>query len=95
MPVPSDFGRRLREVRDGAGISMRGLSLAADVSRDMVRQIEEGLIQQPSLKVAKSLAEAMGISLDWLASGIGDAPSAEALALAADRVRDVLGRTGT
>jgi transcriptional regulator with XRE-family HTH domain len=96
MADPSDLGRRLREIRTAARIPASSLSTAAGASRDVVRQIEEGLIAKPSAEMVSRIADVMGVSLDWLVDGRGDAPGAQDLEAALDRVRNAnVQRTGT
>jgi tetratricopeptide (TPR) repeat protein len=65
---PAGVGRRLREARLRAGLSQRGLSFegctAAYVSR-----IEAGE-RVPSLQLVRELAVRLGVSPEWLATGV-------------------------
>jgi transcriptional regulator with XRE-family HTH domain len=74
MATPSAFGVRLRRARRLAGLSPTVLSRAVGKARDVVRQIEIGLIQKPNVELAARLAKELGVTLDWLASGIGAPP---------------------
>lgn len=96
MAEPTPLGRRLREVREGAGISANALSLAAGVARDAVRKVEEGDIENPGTEFLSRVGDVLGASLDWLVHGRGKAPSLKDLHEAAERVRVAnVKRTGT
>ncbi|MBL4863250.1 MAG: helix-turn-helix domain-containing protein [Crocinitomicaceae bacterium] len=60
---------RLKEARQAAGISQDELAELAGISQVTIQKIESGKILQ-SKKLAP-IAVAMGISLDWLATGRG------------------------
>lgn len=60
-----DLGRRLREVRVARGISLRELAHRAGCSASLVSQVERGMTA-PSAGVVYSLANELGISLDFL-----------------------------
>ena len=79
---------RLREVREGAGVSASALSEAADVARDAVRKVEVGDIENPGIEFLVAVAELLGVSLDWLAYGRGSPPGPQELELAAVRVHN-------
>ncbi len=65
------FARRLRVTRVRAGISARHLSELAGLAPGHVAQIELGKGQKSvSLETGMALAEALGVRLDWLASGL-------------------------
>jgi transcriptional regulator with XRE-family HTH domain len=68
-PSPSidqhQIGRRLRQARELAGISLRQLAKRVDLSASAVSQIETGATQ-PSVKTLYALAVELGLSLDDL-----------------------------
>jgi transcriptional regulator with XRE-family HTH domain len=59
------FGIALRHHRLELGLSQEGLALAAGIHPTHVGLIERGL-RSPSLRVAKGLADALGLSLHSL-----------------------------
>ena len=63
--VPGGIGGRLRQVRTARGISVRELARRAGCSASLVSQVERGLTA-PSAGVVYSLANELGISLDFL-----------------------------
>ena len=65
------FGFRLREARERAGLSARALSLKAGLAPGHVGTIEGNPDTGPTLSTAAALAEALGVRLEWLASGSG------------------------
>lgn len=61
-------GVRLRRARKAAGIPSQGeLARLSGVSRSYITEIEKG-VKQPSLRVARVLANAIGVDLDELVS---------------------------
>jgi mannose-6-phosphate isomerase-like protein (cupin superfamily)/DNA-binding XRE family transcriptional regulator len=70
------LGERLRQVRIARGLSVRELARRAGRSASLVSQVERGLTT-PSAGVVYSLANELGISLDYL-FGTGDTEQAAA-----------------
>ncbi len=68
--APSGLGGRLREIRTARGMSVRELARRAGCSASLVSQVERG-VTTPSAGVVYSLANELGISLDFL-FGAGD-----------------------
>jgi transcriptional regulator with XRE-family HTH domain/mannose-6-phosphate isomerase-like protein (cupin superfamily) len=64
------LGERLRQVRSARGISVRELARRAGCSASLVSQVERG-VTAPSAGVVYTLANELGISLDFL-FGTGD-----------------------
>lgn len=62
------FSARLKEARAKAGLSIKGLYLAADTSRRSVSLWEEGGAT-PRIDTVERLAEALGVTPCWLAYG--------------------------
>lgn len=77
---------RLQWALDAAGVSLRGASVAAGLAPAAVGLIlsRRGDIE---LDTARALAGALGVSLDWLASGIGDTPDPAAIRAAVEAAR--------
>ena len=62
---PGGLGGRLRQVRTARGMSVRELARRAGCSASLVSQVERG-VTTPSAGVVYSLANELGISLDYL-----------------------------
>ena len=77
---------RLQWALDAAGVSLRGASVAAGLAPAAVGLIlsRRGDI---ALDTARALAGALGVSLDWLASGTGDTPDPAAIRAAVEAAR--------
>lgn len=65
-------GQRLRDIRLAKGLSQEELSALTGISSVQISRYESGSAE-PSLKVAKGLAQKLGITLDYLL-GIVDRP---------------------
>jgi transcriptional regulator with XRE-family HTH domain len=63
--VPGGLGGRLRQIRTARGMSVRELARRAGCSASLVSQVERG-VTAPSAGVVYSLANELGISLDFL-----------------------------
>jgi mannose-6-phosphate isomerase-like protein (cupin superfamily)/DNA-binding XRE family transcriptional regulator len=63
--VPGGLGGRLRQVRTARGLSVRELARRAGCSASLVSQVERG-VTAPSAGVVYTLANQLGISLDFL-----------------------------
>jgi transcriptional regulator with XRE-family HTH domain len=91
------LGKRLNLVRGYAGLSGRRLGELAGLSSHYVSGVEASRWRDPRSEPLRRLAHILGISLDWLLSGLGAPPepgvvqaaakSAEAAAIAEGRVR--------
>jgi transcriptional regulator with XRE-family HTH domain len=77
---------RLAWALEAAGLSQRGASIAAGLTPAAVGLIisRRGAIE---LDTARALAGALGVSLDWLASGTGDPPDPTAIRAAVEAAR--------
>ena len=62
---PGGLGERLRQVRTARGMSVRELARRAGCSASLVSQVERG-VTAPSAGVVYTLANQLGISLDFL-----------------------------
>ena len=71
--LPGGLGGRLRQVRTARGISVRELARRAGCSASLVSQVERG-VTAPSAGVVYSLANELGISLDYLFGEDGAEP---------------------
>jgi transcriptional regulator with XRE-family HTH domain len=68
------LAERLRHVRSLAGISAGRLGLISGLSRATVPLLESGDRPTPSGKTIAALAAALGVSNDYLQSGLGPEP---------------------
>jgi transcriptional regulator with XRE-family HTH domain/quercetin dioxygenase-like cupin family protein len=79
-----DLGRRLKEVRVRAGLTLRELARQADVSPSLISQIENGK-SQPSVATLYTFSRLLNVSVDELfedrpyaaTNGSGMSPDAE------------------
>lgn len=71
----TSLGSYIRAQRQLSAMSLRQLAALSNVSNAYLSQIERGL-HQPSLKVVRSIAEALNISTEYLLSqsGVLEAP---------------------
>jgi tetratricopeptide (TPR) repeat protein len=65
---PAEVGRRLREARERAGLSQRQLSFEG-CSPAYISRIEAGE-RIPSLQLLREMGRRLGVSEDWLATGL-------------------------
>lgn len=65
-----DIGRRMKETRLRLGVSQGELSRRAGVTQSLISQIERG--ENRSTTYISAIAQALGVSADWLATGRGD-----------------------
>ena len=63
------FGSRLRAAREKAGLSARALSVLAGLAPGHVSTIEGPDSKECNLSTAAALSKALGVRLEWLASG--------------------------
>ena len=73
LPCPDQYKelpQRLREARERAGLSLRGLALSCGLTGPGVAKIENG-VSVPTLDNIEAIAKALGVSPGWLAFGIG------------------------
>jgi transcriptional regulator with XRE-family HTH domain len=62
-----DLGARVRRLRLAAGLTQAGLAGAAGMTLGNLAQIEQGVNTNPRLATLRSLAKALGVTLDELA----------------------------
>ena len=65
-PPPLTFGKRLRDAREGAGMSQQDLGDVVGIDKRSVARYEQGGAL-PSIEAAAKLAKPLGASLDALA----------------------------
>jgi transcriptional regulator with XRE-family HTH domain len=70
---------RIRELRQGHGLTQQDLSQASGLSRSYISRLEMGDIALPSRERLRALAQALGTSLDDLlqAAGFLDTPQGD------------------
>ena len=67
---PNILGSFIKAQREMANLSLRQLSALTDVSNPYLSQIERGL-HEPSMRVLKSIAEALNVSAETLLKQAG------------------------
>lgn len=70
------FGNRLRRIREERGLSVQDLATRAGVPYNSIYRVEHGMHASVRLDVAKKIAQALGVTLDYLA-GMYEATPAE------------------
>ena len=60
------IARRLKALREDAGMSQQSLAVSAGLSVSLVSQIERGSRVDPRMSTLAALATALGVSLDEL-----------------------------
>lgn len=88
VPLSRDTARRLTRARKLGGLSSRQLSELAGLANGFAAQIERGAAKAPAFGVIDSLAQVLGLSLDWLAHGTGPEPTRDSIALAIEVARN-------
>ena len=73
------LAERLKWARDRADLTARGLDKRAKLTPGHTAAIESGRRQDPTTTTAQALADALGVSLDWLVSGRGPVSRARAV----------------
>ena len=73
-PRSEALGARIREAREAAGLSVRGLARSIGVSPSLLSQVERGLAQ-PSVGTLWALVTELGFSLDGLFAADVDRPT--------------------
>lgn len=72
-PAPEGLPARLRAAREGRGLSQGELGRLAGVAQMSVSKWERGA-SEPSISQATALARALGVGVEWLATGEGRGP---------------------
>lgn len=78
---------RLGWARKLAGLSSREVDRLAGLTLGHAHLIESGRRPRIEVETAQGLARVFGTSIDWLASGLGTAPSEQQIADAVSRAR--------
>lgn len=61
-------GQRMREARKARGLTTAGVAKAAGISQGNYSDMEGGR-KSPSIRTLAALAEALGVSTDWILTG--------------------------
>ena len=86
---PLSLATRLKVARVGAGLDQKDLAQTLGVSRGTISNWERGA-SEPPLGLAVALAQATGVTLDWLAEGINEkAPADETAGADESRLSDL------
>ena len=60
------LARKLKDLRESRGISLRDLASATAISNPYLSQLETGKIENPGVFTLVKLAEFYGVKLEWL-----------------------------
>ena len=74
MARNADFASRLRSARSRLDISARELDRRAGLTEGHTSLMESGKRERLEAATAAKLAQALGVTLDWLVIGEGDGP---------------------
>ena len=66
MPFNMNIGNKITELRKQKNLSQTDFAKTVGVSREMIGRYERGEVM-PSIEVAKKIADALEVSLDYLA----------------------------
>jgi transcriptional regulator with XRE-family HTH domain len=77
MPDVSSLAKKLKRLREEAGLSQQALAVAAGLSTGVVSRIEQGQKSDVLLSTAAALARALGITVDSLAEPTSAEPPAK------------------
>lgn len=77
---------RLKELREGKGLSLQDVADLSGASKAHIWDIERGKSQNPTINTAVAIATALGVSLDYLTglSSVQPALHPEALRIATE-----------
>lgn len=84
----TDLPTRLELARVLAGLSMQELSKLSGLAGSHARLIARGAVRSPRVEAAERLARTLGVSLDWLVSGIGPEPTPASVQAAVAKARE-------
>ena len=68
------FGQRLKELRQGSGMSQRAFAENTALSFTYVSKLENGRISSPSAETIQKMSDVLGIGLDELLPHAGKVP---------------------
>lgn len=84
---PSGLGKRLKLVRESAGLDDVDVAAAAGLCRTHVHSLEVGWILNPRYETVLALSRVLGAPLDYLLAGQGQPPSSSEVMAAFKRAR--------
>lgn len=85
-----DLGSRLLELRNRAQLTRAELAELAGLHLSHVGLIETGKRKSPQASTLSPIARVLGTDVDFLLSGLGDAPSDRTIRRAVSQARAVL-----
>jgi transcriptional regulator with XRE-family HTH domain len=62
--MASQFGRRLKELREAKGLSQEGLARLANISVSSVSKLEQSGEQDPAWSTVQALARSLGVTCE-------------------------------
>ena len=68
------IGARVKTARLAAGLTQEELARAGGIVAHTISRIERGK-HTPTLEVTSAVASSCGVTIDWIATGVGDGPS--------------------
>ena len=69
-----DIGKRLRQAREAAGLTVRDLAYRAHTTKTTIMAISDGRGGNSSVSLLARIARALNVSPAWLAYGEGEGP---------------------
>lgn len=86
-----EIGARILAARTFLGVSQEALSRSAGISWKTVSRLEKGL-HAANAATINAIAQALGVTTDWLLTGEGDGPGVHGLTMPEDEAaREVCG----
>ena len=70
--VASNFGQRLRQLREGIGLSVKEFAAKIGFSENYVYKLESGAADNPSLQFTEAVVNKFGVDREWFLGGVGD-----------------------
>lgn len=83
------LGMRLRQAREKLGHNRSFVARQAGIDPSMLFRMENSAKSAPTFESVRKVAEVLGVSLDWLAQGSGEAPIGKARVAASRKVESV------
>jgi transcriptional regulator with XRE-family HTH domain len=71
------FGRRVTRIREERGLTQQELATKAGTSYQTIWRIENGKHAEPGIYIARQIARALGVSLDFLVDLHGENKDSE------------------
>jgi transcriptional regulator with XRE-family HTH domain len=73
------FGRRVTRIREQRGLTQQELATRAGTTYQTIWRIENGKHVEPGIYIAREIARALGVSLDYLVNLHGETDNVELL----------------